>query len=237
VLDRVDIHLPAGAAIALVGENGAGKTTLVKLLTGMYRPTAGRVLLDGVPLTDIDLAGWRERTAATFQDFVRFELLAGETVGVGDLPRIDLAPALSEALRRADATAVAVELPDGLDTRLGCSFTGGQELSGGQWQRLALARGMMRDLPLLLILDEPTASLDAITEAALFERYLAARALAKGSGAITLLVSHRFSTVRMADLIIVLDQGRITASGDHAALIRADGLCAELYEMQARAYR
>ena len=237
VLDRVDVHLPAGAAVALVGENGAGKTTLVKLLTGMYRPTAGQVLLDGVPLTDIDLAAWRERTAATFQDFVRFELLAGEAVGVGDLPRIDLAPALSEALRRADATAVAAELPDGLDTRLGRSFTGGQELSGGQWQRLALARGMMRDLPLLLILDEPTASLDAITEAALFERYLAARALAKGSGAITLLVSHRFSTVRMADLIIVLDQGRITASGDHAALIRAGGLYAELYELQARAYR
>jgi ATP-binding cassette subfamily B protein len=237
VLDRVDIHLPAGAAVALVGENGAGKTTLVKLLTGMYRPTAGQVLLDGVPLTDIDLAAWRERTAATFQDFVRFELLAGEAVGVGDLPRINLAPALSEALRRADATAVAAELPGGLDTRLGRSFTGGQELSGGQWQRLALARGMMRDLPLLLILDEPTASLDAITEAALFERYLAARALAKGSGAITLLVSHRFSTVRMADLIIVLDQGRITASGDHAALIRAGGLYAELYELQARAYR
>jgi ATP-binding cassette, subfamily B, bacterial len=237
VLDRVDVHLPAGAAVALVGENGAGKTTLVKLLTGMYRPTAGRVLLDGVPLTDIDLAAWRERTAATFQDFVRFELLAGEAVGVGDLPRIDLAPALSEALRRADATAVAAELPEGLDTRLGRSFTGGQELSGGQWQRLALARGMMRDLPLLLILDEPTASLDAITEAALFERYLAARALAKGSGAITLLVSHRFSTVRMADLIIVLDQGRIAASGDHAALIRAGGLYAELYELQARAYR
>jgi ATP-binding cassette, subfamily B, bacterial len=237
VLDRVDVHLPAGAAVALVGENGAGKTTLVKLLTGMYRPTAGRVLLDGVPLTDIDLAAWRERTAATFQDFVRFELLAGETVGVGDLPRIDLAPALSEALRRADATAVAAELPEGLDTRLGRSFTGGQELSGGQWQRLALARGMMRDLPLLLILDEPTASLDAITEAALFERYLAARALAKGSGAITLLVSHRFSTVRMADLIIVLDQGRIAASGDHAALIRDGGLYAELYELQARAYR
>jgi ATP-binding cassette, subfamily B, bacterial len=237
VLDQVDVHLPAGAAVALVGENGAGKTTLVKLLTGMYRPTAGRVLLDGVPLTDIDLAAWRERTAATFQDFVRFELLAGEAVGVGDLPRIDLAPALSEALRRADATAVAAELPEGLDTRLGRSFTGGQELSGGQWQRLALARGMMRDLPLLLILDEPTASLDAITEAALFERYLAARALAKGSGAITLLVSHRFSTVRMADLIIVLDQGRIAASGDHAALIRAGGLYAELYELQARAYR
>jgi len=237
VLDGVDVHLPAGAAVALVGENGAGKTTLVKLLTGMYQPTAGQVLLDGVPLADLDLAAWRERTAATFQDFVRFELLAGEAVGVGDLPRMSQAAALASALERADATAVAASLPEGLDTRLGRSFTGGQELSGGQWQRLALARGMMRDLPLLLILDEPTASLDAITEAALFERYLSARQLASQSGAITLLVSHRFSTVRMADLIVVLDQGRITASGDHAALIRAGGLYAELYELQARAYR
>jgi ATP-binding cassette subfamily B protein len=237
VLDGVDMHLPAGAAVALVGENGAGKTTLVKLLTGMYQPTAGQVLLDGVPLADLDLAAWRERTAATFQDFVRFELLAAEAVGVGDLPRMSQPAALSEALERADATAVASELPEGLRTRLGRSFTGGQELSGGQWQRLALARGMMRDLPLLLILDEPTASLDAITEAALFERYLSARQLASRSGAITLLVSHRFSTVRMADLIVVLDQGRITASGDHASLIRAGGLYAELYELQARAYR
>ncbi len=237
VLDRVDVHLPAGAAVALVGENGAGKTTLVKLLTGMYQPTAGQVLVDGMPLTDIDLAAWRGRIAATFQDFVRFELLAGEAVGVGDLPRIDQAPALASALHRADATAVADALPDGLGTRLGRSFTGGQELSGGQWQRLALARGMMRDVPLLLILDEPTASLDAITEAALFERYLSARALARDSGAIALLVSHRFSTVRMADLIVVLEQGRIVASGDHASLIRAGGLYAELYELQARAYR
>jgi ATP-binding cassette, subfamily B, bacterial len=237
VLDRVDLHLPAGTAVALVGENGAGKTTLVKLLTGMYQPTAGQVLLDGIPLADIDLTAWRERTAATFQDFVRYELQAGQAVGVGDLPRIDSGAALDEALRRADATAVTASLPDGLGTRLGRSFAGGQELSGGQWQRLALARGMMRDLPLLLILDEPTASLDAITEAALFERYLSARALARQSGAITLLVSHRFSTVRMADLIVVLDRGRIAASGDHASLIRAGGLYAELYELQARAYR
>jgi ATP-binding cassette, subfamily B, bacterial len=237
VLDGVDMHLPAGAAVALVGENGAGKTTLVKLLTGMYQPTAGQVLLDGVPLADLDLAAWRERTAATFQDFVRFELLAAEAVGVGDLPRMSQPAALESALERADATAVASELPEGLRTRLGRSFTGGQELSGGQWQRLALARGMMRDLPLLLILDEPTASLDAITEAALFERYLSARELASRSGAITLLVSHRFSTVRMADLIVVLDQGRVAATGDHASLIRAGGLYAELYELQARAYR
>ncbi len=237
VLDRIDLDLPAGSAVALVGENGAGKTTLVKLLTGMYQPTAGQVLLDGVPLADIELAAWRERTAAAFQDFVRFELRAGQTVGIGDLPRLDQVPALGQALHRADATDCVAALPDGLATRLGRSFTGGQELSGGQWQRLALARGMMRAAPLLLILDEPTAGLDAITEAALFERYLAARALASRTGAITLLVSHRFSTVRMADLIVVLDQGRVAESGDHASLVRAAGLYAELYEMQARSYR
>jgi len=237
VLDGIDLHLPAGSAVAVVGENGAGKTTLVKLLTGMYAPTSGRVLIDDVPLDDIDPDAWRERTAATFQDFVRFELLAGETIGLGDLPRLDDDAALASAIHRADATAVTGELPDGLATPLGRSFSGGQELSGGQWQRLALARGMMRDVPLLLILDEPTASLDAITEAALFERYLTARTLAAEAGAITLLVSHRFSTVRMADLIVVLDQGRIVAAGRHADLMRSGGLYAELYELQARAYR
>ncbi len=237
VLSDVDLHLPAGSAVALVGENGAGKTTLVKLLTGMYRPTSGEVLLDGVPLSEIDLGAWRMRTAAAFQDFVQFELLAQETVGIGDLPRIEDGDALARALHRADATGVVAQLRDGAATPLGRSFAGGQELSGGQWQRLALARGMMRDAPLLLVLDEPTASLDALTEAALFERYLAARALASASGAITLLVSHRFSTVRMADLIVVLDRGRVAASGDHASLIREGGLYAELYEMQARAYR
>jgi ATP-binding cassette subfamily B protein len=237
VLDRVCLHLPAGSAVALVGENGAGKTTLVKLLTGMYQPVSGQVLVDGVLLPDLDLAAWRSRGAAIFQDFVRFELLAGETVGLGDLPRLCDPGAIDVALERADASAVAESLASGLATPLGRSFTGGQELSGGQWQRLALARGMMRDVPLLLILDEPTASLDALTEAALFERYLAARALAASSGAITLLVSHRFSTVRMADLIVVLDQGRVVASGDHASLIREGGLYAELYELQARAYR
>jgi ATP-binding cassette subfamily B protein len=237
ILDGVNLHLPAGSAVALVGENGAGKTTLVKLLTGMYSPTAGQILVDGIPLDDLDLAGWRARSAAAFQDFVQFELPAGQTVGLGDLPRLDDEPALRRALERADATGLVSELPDGLATRLGRSFTGGQELSGGQWQRLALARCMMRDLPLLLILDEPTASLDAITEAALFERYLAARQQAAASGAITLLVSHRFSTVRMADLIVVLESGRVAASGDHASLMRAGGLYAELYELQARAYR
>jgi ATP-binding cassette subfamily B protein len=237
VLDGVDLRLPAGRAVALVGENGAGKTTLVKLLTGMYRPDGGQVLIDGVALSDLDLAAWRSRSAAAFQDFVQFELLAREAVGVGDLPRIEDTAAVQVALERAAAGEVTGALTSGLMTPLGRSFTGGQELSGGQWQRLALARGMMRDDPLLLILDEPTASLDALTEAALFERYLTARRQAAGTGAITLLVSHRFSTVRMADLIVVLQDGRVAACGDHAALVREGGLYAELYEMQARAYR
>jgi ATP-binding cassette subfamily B protein len=237
VLDGVDLHIPAGAAVALVGENGAGKTTLVKLLCGMYEPTGGDVLIDGTPLADIDLDAWRSRTAATFQDFIRFELLAQETIGVGDLERIEDQDALAGAIQRADAGAVVDELRDGLATPVGRSFTDGQDLSGGQWQRLALARGMMRELPLLLILDEPTASLDAITEAALFDRYLEARTLASRSGAITLLVSHRFSTVRTADLIVVLQHGCVAAAGDHATLIKQGGLYAELYELQARAYR
>jgi ATP-binding cassette subfamily B protein len=237
VLDQIDLHLPAGSAVALVGENGAGKTTLVKLLTGMYQPGSGQILLEGTPLAEFDLASWRQRIAVAFQDCMRFELLAGQTVGVGDLPRIDDDHALRQALHRGDATDVANGLPEGLRTPLGRSFTGGQELSGGQWQRLALARGMMRNAPLLLILDEPTASLDAITEAAILERYLAARDLASRNGAITLLVSHRFSTVRMADLIVVLDRGKVAEHGDHAALIRAGGMYAELFELQARSYR
>ncbi len=237
VLSGVDLHLPAGSAVALVGENGAGKTTLVKLLTGMYQPTSGRIAVDGIPLREIDLAAWRACTAATFQDFVRFELLAREVVGVGELASIDDELAVGAAVHRAEAGAVVDQLADGLQTPLGSSFEHGQDLSGGQWQRLALARGMMRTQPLLLILDEPTASLDAITEAALFERYLAARTAAREQGAITVLVSHRFSTVRMADLIIVLHRGRVTERGSHQELMQGGGLYAQLFEMQARAYR
>jgi ATP-binding cassette, subfamily B, bacterial len=237
VLSQIDLMLPAGSAVAVVGENGAGKTTLIKLLTGMYQPTAGRILLDDTPLTDIDPAAWRTRTAATFQDFIQFELLAQEVVGIGNLEHIADEAAVTTALERANARAIIEELEDGLQTPLGSSFEHGQQLSGGQWQRLALARGMMRPSPLLLVLDEPTASLDAITEAALFERYLAARESARATGAITILVSHRFSTVRMADVIVVLEHGRITEHGSHEQLMRNDGLYAQLFEMQAQAYR
>jgi len=238
VLDDISLALPAGASVALVGENGAGKTTIIKLLTAMYQPTAGTVLVDGAPLEELDVDEWRRRTSAAFQDFVRLELVAMETVGAGDLPRIDDAPAVELALVRSDATSVIDSLPDRLAARVGRSFEGGVDLSSGQWQRLALGRGMMRDAPLLLILDEPTASLDALTEAALFERYVeASKNAGRAAGAITLLVSHRFSTVRMADLILVLQGGKIIEAGSHEALLQRRGLYAELFELQARSYR
>jgi ATP-binding cassette subfamily B protein len=173
VLRSVSLTLPAGATVALVGENGAGKTTIVKLLSGMYLPDAGAVRVDGTDLRDIGIEEWRRRTSATFQDFVRYELLAGQTVGIGDLPRLDDAGAIEAALARASAEDVPGELREGLATPLGRSFAGGQDLSGGQWQKLALGRGMMRDQPLLFVLDEPTASLDAPTEHAIFERSMA----------------------------------------------------------------
>ena len=238
VLKDVNLFLPAGATVALVGENGAGKSTLVKLLTAMYQPSAGSVTIDGTDLADIDPGEWRSRTTAAFQDFYKFQLLAGQVVGVGDLPRIDDLMAITEALTRAEATDVIDSLSDGLATPLGWSMPGGQDLSGGQWQKLALGRTMMRDHPLLLALDEPTASLDAPTESALFERYGGAAGRgARGSGAVTILVSHRFSTVRMADVIIVIDNGEVKEVGDHASLMARGGLYAELYELQARSYR
>jgi len=238
VLEDVSIRIPAGAAVAVVGENGAGKTTLAKLLTRMYEPDTGAILIDGVPLAELSVEPWRVRTTATFQDFARYELRAGHVVGIGDLPRFEDDEVVLDALTRAGADHLLDALDEGLDTLLGKSFDGGRELSGGQWQNLALGRGRMREDPLLLVLDEPTASLDAPTEHALFERYLAATSEARArSGAITMIVSHRFSTVRRADLILVLNEGRIVEHGSHEQLIAARGLYAELFDLQASAYR
>lgn len=238
VLQHVSVRIPAGATVAIVGDNGAGKSTLVKLLCRFYDPTGGVIRVDGVDLRRIEPGQWRERLSAGFQDFARFELLARETVGVGQLGRLDDEAEIRAALDRASADGVIESLPSGFDTQLGKSFGDGAELSGGQWQKLALGRAMMRPDPVLLLLDEPTAALDAQTEHALFERYAgAARRSAQSNGAITVLVSHRFSTVRMADLIIVVDGSRVAEVGSHEELMAANGLYAELYELQARAYR
>jgi ATP-binding cassette subfamily B protein len=237
VLEDVSLRLPAGAVVAVVGENGAGKTTLVKLLCKLYEPTAGRILVDGAELARMPADEWRDRLAGAFQDFFRFEFRARQTVGVGDVPRLDDGPAVSSAVERAGATDVVSALVSGLETQLGPTWPEGVEVSFGQWQKLALARGFMREAPLLLVLDEPTAALDAETEHALFERYAAAAAREVAGGRITLLVSHRFSTVRMADLIVVLDGARVVEVGTHAELLARGGQYAELYRIQAAAYR
>ncbi|WP_327000936.1 ABC transporter ATP-binding protein/permease [Dactylosporangium sp. NBC_01737] len=238
VLQDVDIVLPAGSTVAVVGENGAGKTTIVKLLSRFYEPARGVIEVDGTDLALLPLPQWRERIAGAFQDFVNFEFIARESVGVGDLPRIDDEAAVLAALHRARSESVLPRLDQGLSTQLGKSYTDGAELSKGQWQKLAVARAMMRNDPLLLILDEPTADLDAESEHLLFEQYAAnARRLADAYGTITVLVSHRFSTVRMADLILVVVGGRIADSGSHDELIARGGLYADLYGLQEQSYR
>ncbi|MFF1611623.1 ABC transporter ATP-binding protein [Amycolatopsis sp. NPDC058278] len=237
VLENLRLTLPAGATVAVVGENGAGKSTLVKLLCGFYRPSAGRVLVDGTDLRRLSITEWRSRITAAFQDFVRYEFSARTAVGVGDLPRVSSDLAVRAAIDRADAAGVLRELPEGLDTQLGTSFADGTELSGGQWQKLALGRSMMRQDPLLFVLDEPTSALDPEAEHALFERYAAeGRRLGAETGAISVFVSHRFSTVRHADVIVVIQNGRIAEIGDHATLTKSGGLYADLYSLQARAY-
>jgi ATP-binding cassette subfamily B protein len=240
VLDDVDLHFEPGSVVAIVGENGAGKTTLVKLLCRLYRPTRGRILIDGVDLARVAPDDWRARVSGAFQDFFRFEFRARHTVGLGDVPRLDDTPAVAAAVSRAGADDVIRQLAGGLDTQLGKTWPEGVEVSFGQWQKLALARGFMREQPIVLVLDEPTAALDAETEHAMFERY--AGAARRGSddprsGQITILVSHRFSTVRMADFIVVLDGSRVTESGTHEALMARGGLYAQLYGIQAAAYR
>jgi ATP-binding cassette subfamily B protein len=243
VLEDVCLELKSGSVVAIVGENGAGKTTLVKLLCRLYQPTNGRILVDGLELARMPVDRWRLRLAGAFQDFFRFELKARHTVGIGDIPQIDDEPAVVAAVDRAGANDVIAGLASGLETQLGPTWPDGAEVSFGQWQKLALARGFMRDHPLLLVLDEPTAALDAETEHALFERFAAAARGGKSNGdadrtdgRITILVSHRFSTVRMADLIVVLDGSRVVEVGGHEELVAKGGQYAELYGIQAAAY-
>lgn len=234
-------HLPAGSVVAVVGEYGSGKTTLIKLLTKMYRPDSGRILVDGADLADLDTRAWRAGLSAAFQDFGRYHASLAEAVGIGDVAVLtgpDIPDArIAQAIADADATELVARLPRGAATELGRQF-GGTELSEGQWQKLALARASMRPEPLLFLLDEPTASLDAPSEHAIFERYMdRARLIAQRSGGITLIVSHRFSTVAGADQILVLERGRLIEAGSHAQLLADSGSrYAELYGLQANAY-
>ncbi|MFI6597423.1 ATP-binding cassette domain-containing protein [Nonomuraea sp. NPDC050536] len=236
-LDDVSILLPAGSVVAIVGEFGSGKSTLIKLLGKFYQPDGGRILVDGTDLADLDTEAWRARTSAAYQDFGRYpHLTFGETVGLGDLAHLTSPSHVADAIAAADADGIVESLPAGLDTRLGRAF-GGVDLSEGQWQKTALARASMRHAPLLFVLDEPTASLDAPSEHAIFTRYMErARHLAAHSGAVTVIVSHRFSTLAGADLILVLDKGALIEHGSHRQLLKAQGRYAELYGLQTAAY-
>lgn len=231
-ISKLDLFVPRGQSVALVGHNGAGKTTLIKLLTRLYSPTEGRVLLDGKDLRDWDLDALRRRIGVVFQDFNRYQLSARENVGFGSKEHLGDADRLERAIERGGATEVISSLSGGLDTQLGRWFKDGTELSGGQWQKLALARAFMREEADVLVLDEPTAALDADAEHAVFQRF---RLLAEGRT--TFVVSHRFPTVRMADRILVLDDGRVIEEGTHEELVAKGGTYARMFALQADGYR
>lgn len=234
-LRDLNVHLPAGAVIGLVGINGAGKSTLVKLLTGIYQPVEGAITVDAQPLSSIHPAEWAAVSTGAFQDFAKPQLLAREAVGIGDVTKITDRTAIETAVNRAGAADTIAALPHGLDTQLGRLFDG-VELSHGQWQKLALGRTFMRPAPLLRVLDEPTAALDPQAEHDLFERFTAHTRATTDLGSITLLVSHRFSTVHMANHIIVLSDGQIIEQGSHADLLKLGGEYSALYTTQAASY-
>jgi ATP-binding cassette subfamily B protein len=231
-LKDIDLHIHPGESLALVGENGSGKTTLIKLLTRLYRPDQGRILLDGMDLENWEESALRQRIGVIFQDFSRYQFLVGENIGVGDVRHFEDEDRWREAAGKGMADAIVEGLPAGYDTQLGKWFKDGQELSGGQWQKIALSRAFMRAEADILVLDEPTASMDAAAEARIFEHF---RKLTKNR--IAILISHRFSTVRMASQIIVIENGRIIERGNHDQLIQLDGHYARLFSLQAAGYQ
>jgi ATP-binding cassette subfamily B protein len=231
-LADITLQLPPGSSLALVGENGSGKTTLIKLLTRLYQPTTGRILFEGLDLREWDEVALRERIGVIFQDFARYQMRVGENVGAGDDAHFEDAVRWREAADKGRAAEFIEQLPRGYDTQLGKWFQDGRELSGGQWQKIALSRAFMRTRADVLVLDEPTASMDARAEAEVFEHF---RRLAHSR--ITILISHRFSTVRMADQIAVLERGRIVELGTHDQLTAAGGQYAQLFALQARGYQ
>lgn len=231
-LSGIDLHVAPGQSLAIVGENGSGKTTLIKLLTRLYRPTQGRVLLDGTDVQDWDESALHRRIGVIFQDFIRYQMTVGENLGVGDVQAFDDPARWAWAARQGTAAEFIERMEKGYATQLGRWFAGGQELSGGQWQKIALSRAYMRGQADILILDEPTAALDAGAEAAVFEHFRV-----HAQARMTLLISHRFSSVRNADHIIVMEQGRIVERGNHAQLMQHQGRYARLFELQALGYR
>jgi ATP-binding cassette subfamily B protein len=231
-LRDIDLHLPPGSSLALVGENGSGKTTLIKLLTRLYAPTSGRILFEGLDIREWQEAALLTRIGVIFQDFARYQMRVGENVGAGDEPHFEDEARWREAADKGQAAEFIAGLPQGYQTQLGKWFKDGRELSGGQWQKIALSRAFMRTGADVLVLDEPTAAMDARAEAEVFEHF---RQLARDR--ITILISHRFSTVRMADQIAVLDRGRIIERGSHAELTAAGGHYAQLFALQARGYQ